>query len=217
MSRRGSMLLAKRQTWLPDLAQLETDAELLSTFDVNNMPTDALMFQTGYLTIDTEENLGGTYFYRLRFPNQEVYQSLYSSLLHAWTVNTQAEVRQRKSLYQLLLTNNFTEMQSLITAFFSSIPHDWYRNNPIAQYEGYYASVYYAYFAALGLRITLEDTTHQGRIDMTVRFNKHIYLFEFKVVELAPKGSALQQLIRIRLDPAEFTISISLCIDLLKN
>ena len=188
-------LLAKRQTWLPDLSQLETDAELLSTFDVNNMPTDALMFQTGYLTIDTEENLGGTYFYRLRFPNQEVYQSLYSSLLHVWTVNTQAEVRQRKSLYQLLLTNNFTEMQSLFTAFFSSIPHDWYRNNPIAQYEGYYASVFYAYFAALGLRITLEDTTHQGRIDMTVRFNKHIYLFEFKVVELAPKGSALQQLI----------------------
>ncbi len=29
---------------------------------------------------------------------------------------------------------------------------------------------------------------------MTVRFNGHIYLFEFKVVEQVPKGKALQQL-----------------------
>ena len=31
-------------------------------------------------------------------------------------------------------------------------------------------------------------------IDMTVHFNGQIYLFEFKVVELAPEGRALQQL-----------------------
>ena len=62
----------------------------------------------------------------------------------------------------------------------------WYRNNPIAQYEGYYASVFYSYFAALGLDIILEDTTNQGRIDMTVKFNEQVYLFEFKVVEIVP-------------------------------
>jgi hypothetical protein len=85
-------------------------------------------------------------------------------------------------------------MQTLFTSFFASIPHDWYRNNPIAQYEGYYASVFYSYFAALGLDIILEDTTNQGRIDMTVNFNQQVYLFEFKVVELVPQGKALQQL-----------------------
>ena len=40
----------------------------------------------------------------------------------------------------------------------------------------------------------MEDVTHQGRIDMTVRFNEQTYLFEFKVVELAPESKALQQL-----------------------
>ncbi|MFZ4625850.1 MAG: PD-(D/E)XK nuclease domain-containing protein, partial [Rhodoferax sp.] len=30
--------------------------------------------------------------------------------------------------------------------------------------------------------------------DMTVKFNSQIYLFEFKVVELTPDGSALQQI-----------------------
>jgi hypothetical protein len=54
--------------------------------------------------------------------------------------------------------------------------------------------VFYAYFASLGLNITLEDTTNQGRIDMTLRFNEQVYLFEFKVVEISPQGQALQQL-----------------------
>ncbi|MDP2178668.1 ATP-binding protein [Methylicorpusculum sp.] len=187
-------ILTERLAWLPELGRLESDAELLSTFDIDDMPTEALMFQAGYLTIDREENLGDAYFYRLRFPNREVYQSLYGRLLRTWTPDAQAEVRNRKSLYRLLQSNDFEGLQNLFTAFYAGIPHDWYRNNPIAQYEGYYASVFYSYFAALGLTVTLEDATNHGRIDMTVHFNRQIYLFEFKVVELVPEGKALRQL-----------------------
>ena len=187
-------LLTERETWLPELGRLETDADLLSTFDVGNIPTEALMFQAGYLTIDREEEISGSYFYRLRYPNREVYQSLNSHLLRAWTPDAQAEVRHRKSLHRLLLANDFAAMRDLFTAFFASIPGDWYRNNKIAHYEGYYASVFYAYFASLGLDITPEDTSNHGRLDMVVRFNGQIYLFEFKVVELAPDGRALQQI-----------------------
>jgi hypothetical protein len=79
-------------------------------------------------------------------------------------------------------------------AFFASIPSDWYRNNPIARYEGYYASVFYAYFASLGLDIILEDSSNHGRLDMAVRFNRQLYLFEFKVVELVSSGEALEQI-----------------------
>ena len=58
----------------------------------------------------------------------------------------------------------------------------------IAGYEGYYASVFYSYFAALGLDIRVEDSSNHGRLDMAVLFNGHVYLFEFKVVELASAG-----------------------------
>ncbi len=187
-------VLKERQTWLPDLGRIETSADLLSTFEVGNIPTEALMFQTGYLTIDTEEEISGTYFYRLRYPNREVYQSLNGALLRAWTRDTQAEVHNRKSLYRLLLANDFAGLEALFTAFFASIPSDWYRNNPIARYEGYYASVFYAYFASLGLDIILEDSSNQGRLDMAVRCNGHLYLFEFKVVELVSSGAALEQI-----------------------
>jgi hypothetical protein len=186
--------LTQRQTWLPQLGQLETDAALLLAFDVGQMSTEALLWQTGYLTIDEEEFLSGTYFYRLRYPNQEVYQSLNGALLEAWTASAGDSVRNRRSLHRLLLANDFVGLQALFTAFFASIPHDWYRNNPIAQYEGYYASVFYAYFASLGLDLTPEESSNAGRLDLALRFNCQVYLFEFKVVELEPEGKALAQI-----------------------
>ncbi|MFA7607205.1 MAG: PD-(D/E)XK nuclease domain-containing protein, partial [Rhodocyclaceae bacterium] len=108
--------------------------------------------------------------------------------------NAQPVLQQRSRLGRLLMSNDFSGMESLFTAFFASIPHDWFRNNPIAQYEGYYASVFYAYFASLGLDIVPEESSNAGRLDMAVRFNGHVYLFEFKVVELEPEGAALEQI-----------------------
>ena len=85
-------------------------------------------------------------------------------------------------------------MRTLFEAFFASIPHDWHRKNEIARYEGYYASVFYSHFAALGLDVTVEDSSSRGRVDMAVRFNGQVYLFEFKVVELETEGAAMAQL-----------------------
>lgn len=188
-------LLAQRQAWLPELGQLEADADLLSTFEVNNIPTAALMFQAGYLTIAEAVHEFGEYRYRLRYPNQEVFQSLNSNLLRAWNPSVETTSEHKNTLGRLLKANDFSGLHTLFISFFASIPHDWYRNNPIAQYEGYYASVFYAYFAALGLHITLEDSSNQGRLDMAVQFNQQVYLFEFKVVESNPDGRALQQLV----------------------
>ncbi len=71
-------LLKQRHTWLPQLGQMETDAALLSALDVDHLTTEALLFQTGYLTIGCEKVINGNYFYQLRYPNYEVYQSLNS-------------------------------------------------------------------------------------------------------------------------------------------
>ena len=76
----------------------------------------------------------------------------------------------------------------------SSIPYEWHTNNDIARYEGYYASVFYSYFAALGYEITVEESSAGGRLDMAVRAGGHVYLFEFKVTEQAGPGVALAQL-----------------------
>jgi hypothetical protein len=189
-------LLVQRGFFSPNLAETQTSLELLSAFDVERITTEALLFQTGYLTISkVEEPLLGYWVYTLGYPNHEVETSLNEALLTGYVVDGQAAFKNRLTLLNTLKINDFAGMKALFTAFFASIPHDWYRNNPIAQYEGYYASVFYSYFAALGLDIILEDTTNYGRIDMTVKFKEQIYLFEFKVVEFIPNGKALQQLI----------------------
>ena len=172
---------------------LGTDA-LLSAFDVDDIATEALLFQTGYLTIREETSLGGKALYRLGYPNREVRQSLNECLLEYLVRDASRRTTNSIRLAELLESNDFDGMKALFHAFFASIPYEWYTNNDIARYEGYYASVFYSYFAALGLDITVEDSTSHGRLDMAVRFNGNVYLFEFKVVEMAGEGAAMTQL-----------------------
>ncbi|MFC4623242.1 ATP-binding protein [Comamonas nitrativorans] len=188
-------LLTQRGYFTPNLARMYAGEALISTFDVDNIVSEALLFQTGYLTIHgVDQPIIGQWVYTLGYPNKEVEASLNASLLLGMGADGMTAFGQRLRLIELLKTHNVPAMRDLFHAFFASIPHDWYRSSPIARYEGFYASVFYSHFAALGIDITLEDATNQGRIDMTVRFDGHVYLFEFKVVELAPEGKALQQL-----------------------
>ena len=177
-----------------DLDHLLGSEELLSAFDVEHIATEALLFQTGYLTIRRTEPRSGRMYYRLGYPNQEVRQSLNETLLNHLTGNPARRAEHSARLYDLLLVNDFDSLKVLLEAFFASIPYQWHTNNKIADYEGYYASVFYSYFASLGLAITVEDSSQAGRLDMAVEFNENVYLFEFKVVERASAGVALGQL-----------------------
>ena len=195
--------LFKRHVSSLELDNMIGSDELLSAFDVDHIATEALLFQTGYLTITEKENLGGKFLYRLSYPNREVRQSLNESLLRYLVKDSTRQMANSVRLYRLLEANDFAGLETLFHAFFASIPSclraarrqdEWYTNNDIANFEGYYASVFYSYFAGLGLDITVEDSSSHGRLDMAVQFNSNIYLFEFKVVEMAPEGGAMAQL-----------------------
>ena len=186
--------LFKRRVSSLALGEMEGSDELLSTFDVDHIATEALLFQTGYLTITDEFDFGGEPVYQLGYPNREVRQSLNRSLLRYLVRDSTRQMANSVQLYRLLEANDFAGLETLFHAFFASIPYEWYTNNDIADYEGYYASVFYSYFAALGLDITVEDSSSHGRLDMAVLFNNNVYLFEFKVVEMASAGAALAQL-----------------------
>ena len=104
-------------------------------------------------------------------------------------------------LARLLETNDCAGLKELFHAFFAGIPDERYAgrrcrrtNNNIARHEGFYASVFYSYFAALGYETAVEESSSHGRLDMAVPAGGHLYLFEFKIVEMSPPGSALRQL-----------------------
>ena len=170
------------------------EESLLSAFDVDRLEPEALLFQTGYLTIQDVERRGRRTRYRLGYPNLEVRQSLNESLLDHW-VGASERRRHGDRLYDLMEANDFEGMEALFTAFLAGIPYNWHVRNDIADYEGYYASVFYSYFASQpDMQVTVEDATSHGRVDMAVLFNDAAYVFEFKVVATEAEGRAMAQL-----------------------
>ena len=168
--------------------------QLLDAFDVEHIATEALLFQTGYLTILGKESRHGNIFYRLGYPNREVRQSLNDSLLEYLARGSEPIIGNKIRLLDILEANDFSQLKGLFHAFFASIPYERYTHNDIARFEGFYASVVHSYFAGAGFDVVVEDSSSHARLDMAVCFNGNVYLFEFKVLEHAGEGAAMAQL-----------------------
>ncbi|MDD1728754.1 MAG: ATP-binding protein, partial [Methanospirillum sp.] len=173
-------LLEEKPVSLPDLDNLITGEELLGSFRIEDIKLETLLFQTGYLTITHESQVGGRIFYHLGFPNREVKSSI-SQLMLGILVGTSEQSANQMQLDSVLTSGNTDRLKDIFYSFFASIPHDWYRKNQISTFEGYYASIVYAYFASMGYSVIPEDTTNKGRIDLTVKTKTGIWVFEFKV------------------------------------
>ncbi|WDN88465.1 hypothetical protein BuS5_01433 [Desulfosarcina sp. BuS5] len=190
-------LLKDNQYYIPSLECFEAGEGLLGSFEIEHLEPETLLFQTGYLTIKEEIRLGSRKSYLLGFPNLEVRMSFTDVILNHYSCPPAKKEKRLTAIYRALLEARLDDMEEIFLSFFSSIPHDWYRKNKIAEYEGYYASIFYSYFTAAGLDVTAEDTTNQGRIDLTVKLDDKIYIIEFKVIEVdKTKGSALEQIKR---------------------
>ena len=185
--------LLRRGFAAPDLENVHANAALLATFDVDTMATEALLFQTGYLTIVDEERHDGQPLYRLGYPNREVRRGLNESLLDVLASNWRS-AGDAGALRRLLAARDWTGLEALFRKLLAGIPHDWHRRNDVARYEGYWSSVFYAWFQASMDGVAVEDATSRGRLDMAVRLENGVYLFEFKVAERSEEGSALAQL-----------------------
>jgi len=71
-------LLREKQYDLAQVEGLEVDLSVFSTFEIDRLRVEALLFQIGYLTISAVQDD----IYRLDYPNQEVKTSFAKSLLY---------------------------------------------------------------------------------------------------------------------------------------
>ena len=90
------------------------------------------------------ERFGYLTLYRLDYPNREVRQSLNRVLLRHLVQDAERQTANSIRLARLLATHDCAGLKELFHAFFASIPYQWYTNNQIARYEGFYASVVYS-------------------------------------------------------------------------
>jgi Holliday junction resolvase-like predicted endonuclease len=175
-------LIQNYNYFLPKLANLTVGESLLSSFDIENIDLEVILYQSGYLTIDKmiEKRRGG-FEYKLKIPNKEVKQSLNDFIIDFMTNQQTEKYKFQDDIYDALYDNDLKNFKNSLISIFASIPYNNFTNNNIQSYEGFYASVVYVYLQSLGLEIIGEDVTNLGRIDLTVKINNLIYIIEFKV------------------------------------
>ncbi len=183
--------IKKERYFLPQLSGISAGEELLTSFDIDHIDLITMLFQTGYLTIKTVEQIGITRQYTLDFPNLEVKAALNTSLLAVFSISPQKKISLQTGGYKALYAGDMQMFRNTAEALFAAIPYHNYSKNDIARYEGFYASVIYAWLASAGLPVTVEDCTNKGRIDMAIELENRVYLIEFKV---DMEGKALAQI-----------------------
>ena len=188
-------MLTERCVAADRLDGLRVSDALLSTFDVDKIAPEALLFQTGYLTVGGREwDDDDIEYFRLVYPNREVRQSLNLSLLNHITGDSRRREEQSQALQRLLQAGDMDGLETWFRALFAGIPYHWHNRNSIADYEGYYASVFYSFFVGSGATVTTEDSSSTGRADLAVQTRDRVYLFEFKVFASSQQGAAMRQL-----------------------
>jgi hypothetical protein len=192
-------LFRKHQYFLPLLENIQVTREVLGAFDVDYIDPIALLFQSGYLTIkdtfiDDQEQI-----FNLKIPNREVRQALNSQFISGYAGLTSLKLDSRLQMKKELSTGNVTSLIKTIKGLFAGIPWRNFTNNDLANFEGYYASVLYAFFASINAQVIPEDITNHGQADMTMIFRNHIYVMEIKVVDKLPEenNAALEQIIQM--------------------
>ena len=182
-------LLIANRIYLPDLEHIEIDQNMLSSFELDNLLPEAVLFQTGYLTIKNKEEIStGQWMLTLDFPNQEVRISLNMHLLNYLSGAPSRTSSLRFKMIKALKNQDTDQTERLFKSLFSSIPYEWYTKSRMDQYEGYYASVVYAFLASLGLDLRPEQSSSHGRTDLIIDAGNVVYVLEFKVVEIEGDG-----------------------------
>lgn len=133
----------------------------------------ALMFQTGYLTIDSYDFRRNRYL--LRFPNKEVEIGFAKSLLPLYAPPTK-ENENSFSIERFqddLYDGHPESFMKRLAALFKDLPGEDHR-------ESTYRAITYLLSVLSGTSVSAENHSYKGRSDLEVFTPDFIYVFEFK-------------------------------------
>jgi hypothetical protein len=167
--------LKKNNDLKPILEPFNVFEKSLNSFDIHNLHSTSLLFQTGYLTIKEINKVNRKSQYLLDFPNFEVKDSLMNYLLEIYT-NYQNDLDELKLEVLDNIKNLDSEVLQLsIEKLLAHIPYDL-----IIEKEKYYHSLFLVWFLMLGFKIDGEVLTHIGKIDAILYEKEYDVIIEFK-------------------------------------
>jgi hypothetical protein len=176
-------LLRESQFPLPMIENLQTDETSFSTYELEDLNPDAILFQTGYVTI---KNVEGQ-IYCFDYPNREVKKAFLKHLLASY-VKTRGAYSQMLRLAAFLRDERFNDFFDAMSAIFASIPHTLETRRD----EAYFHTIFYLMVSASGADARSEVLHYRGRIDLAVEFSNKVYVIEFKCNQSAK--AALKQI-----------------------
>lgn len=158
---------------LAELAGCRMLGHELQGREVSRMGLVPLLYQTGYLTIESYD--AALDMYQLRFPNGEVERAFYGDLLQYFFPVGAEAVLSVNALHGCAVRGAVEELMALLHAFFAQGDYRVAGNREV-YFQGSMATV----FRMLGLQTHVEMATSDGRIDMVVATRGYVYLFEVK-------------------------------------
>lgn len=179
-------LLKKHNYNLSDLEKEEPTSDALNSIDSTSTDPIPVIYQSGYLTIKGYDKEFGLY--KLGYPNKEVEEGFVKFLIPFYTNVEKARSGFEISQFVLSLRKKDIEGFMLrLQTFLSACP---YELQP--EQERHFQSVMYILTTLCGFYAEVEEHTSKGRMDMTIKTDKYIYIFEFKFNGSAE--AALQQI-----------------------
>ena len=151
--------------------------QTIETSDVTGGGAELFLYQSGYLTIKDYQK--GVYI--LGFPNTEVRQALYETVLPALTLRNNGDIQSTQAeLLLALQLGNLPEAMKCLKALVADVP---YSNKKLASMdmEERYRLILSTIFNAIGCRVEVEKMIATGRIDMVVEVTNFIYVLELKL------------------------------------
>ena len=136
-----------------------------------------VLFQSGYLTIKSYDN--DSQLYTLDFPNEEVSDGFFNSLLPYYANVDDNEVED--TIYQLrkaIAKADIDGFMLILQSFFAGYDYSLIPRNDL---ERHYQNVIYAVCKLIGLRVSAEYHTSNGRIDMLIQTKDAVFIFELKL------------------------------------
>jgi len=187
-------VLKEQKYYLPSLENIYMSETDLSSFDVDDIKLETLLFQTGYLTIQEVKTRFNQRMFKLGYPNLEVRTALNERIYRYLLTDN---ILQKNPMFDAIEFKDMKQFEKAIYQVFASLPHHSYTKNEMQNHEGYYANIIYSYLSGLGIAFIAEDVTNLGRIDLTIATPdmSQVYVIEFKVVNSSNRnGKALEQI-----------------------
>ena len=164
--------------------------QTIETSDVTGGGPELFLYQSGYLTIK-DYQMG---IYILGFPNYEVRQALYETVLPALTLRKNGDIQSvQSSLMLALQLGKLADAKKHLKALIADVP---YSNKKLASMdmEERYRLILSTIFNAIGCRVEVEHMLSTGRIDMVVEVTNYIYVLELKLSNNGGLAAAEKQI-----------------------